>query len=314
MGPINSSNRFGGSAFAVGSNFRTEEQMRDFIGKTAFITGGASGIGLGLAQTFAEAGMKIALADIEGPALAAAVDGLKAEGAAAIGIECDVADRQSYTRAAERAFAAFGKVHLLCNNAGVARTGPIWEIAESDWEWTIGVNLMGMIHGLQIFVPHMKAHGEASHIVSTSSMAGMRASVAGGPYTATKYAMVGLSEQLAKELDGGKIGVSVFCPNNIRSNMPNNGRNRPTRFGGAIDAKADPHAAAHVATMMDRNRGGMDPREAGQRVKIGIENDQLFIFSHANEKPVIEDRFRRILAAMDATAALGPQGSLRQKQ
>ncbi|HEX4111446.1 MAG TPA: SDR family NAD(P)-dependent oxidoreductase [Stellaceae bacterium] len=284
--------------------------MRDFRGKTAFITGGASGIGLGLARTFADAGMKIALADIEGPTLGAAVDDLKAGGTSVIGIECDVADRQSYSRAAARAFSAFGKIHLLCNNAGVARTGPIWEIAESDWDWTIGVNLMGMIHGLQIFVPHMKGHGEPSHIVSTSSMAGMRASVAGGPYTATKYAMVGLSELLAKDLAGSNIGVSVFCPNNIRSNMPNNGRNRPTRFGGPIDAKADPHAAEHVATMMDRNRAGMDPREAGLRVKHGIETDQLFIFSHADEKAVIEDRFRRILSAMDAAAALGPQGAL----
>jgi NAD(P)-dependent dehydrogenase (short-subunit alcohol dehydrogenase family) len=284
--------------------------MRDFRGKTAFITGGASGIGLGLAQTFAAAGMNIVLADIEEPILAAAVDNLKEQQARVVGVACDVAEPQSYARAAERAFASFGKIHLLCNNAGVARTGPIWEIAETDWEWTIGVNLMGMIHGLQIFVPHMKAHGEPSHIVSTSSMAGMRSSVAGGPYTATKYAMVGLSEQLAKELAGGNIGVSVFCPNNIRSNMPNNGRNRPARFGGAIDAKTDPRAAEHVSTMMDRNRGGMDPREAGLRVKHGIENDQLFIFSHADEKPVIEDRFDRILAAMDAAAALGPQGSL----
>ncbi len=167
--------------------------MRDFKGKTAFITGGASGIGLGFAQIFADAGMNIVIADIEAPAIGAAVGALNARGAQAIGVECDVGDRQSYARAAERAFSAFGKVHLLCNNAGVARTGHTWEIAESDWEWTIGVNLMGTIHGLQIFVPHMKAHGEPSHIVSTSSMAGMRSSVAGGPYTATKYAIVGLS-------------------------------------------------------------------------------------------------------------------------
>jgi NAD(P)-dependent dehydrogenase (short-subunit alcohol dehydrogenase family) len=284
--------------------------MRDFKGKTAFITGGASGIGLGLAQTFADAGMNIVIADVEAPALGAAVAALNARGAQAIGVECDVADRQSYARAADRAFSAFGKVHLLCNNAGVARTGNSWEIAESDWDWTIGVNLMGMIHGLQIFVPHMKGHGEASHIVTTSSMAGMRASVAGGPYTATKYALVGLSEQLAKELADTNIGVSVFCPNNIRSNMPNNGRNRPSRFGGPIDAKTDVHAAEHIAVMQDRNRAGMDPREAGLRVKKGIENDQLFIFSHATERTVLEERFARILGDMDAAAALGPQGAL----
>ena len=284
--------------------------MRDFKGKTAFITGGASGIGLGLAQTFADAGMNIVIADIEASALRAAVGNLNARGAQALGVECDVADRQSYARAADRAFSAFGKVHLLCNNAGVARTGPTWEIAESDWEWTIGVNLMGMIHGLQCFVPHMKAHGEPSHIVSTSSMAGMRASIAGGPYTATKYAIVGLSEQLARELADTNIGISVFCPNNIRSNMPNNGRNRPARFGGPIDAKLDVRAAEHIATMQERNRAGMDPREAGLRVKRGIENGQLFIFSHSTERTVLEERFQRILGDMDFATALGPQGSL----
>jgi NAD(P)-dependent dehydrogenase (short-subunit alcohol dehydrogenase family) len=284
--------------------------MRDFKGKTAFITGGASGIGLGLAQTFADAGMNIVIADIEARALATAVSALNARGAQALGVECDVADRQSYVRAADRAFSAFGKVHLLCNNAGVARTGPTWEIAESDWEWTIGVNLMGMIHGLQCFVAHMKAHGEPSHIVSTSSMAGMRASIAGGPYTATKYALVGLSEQLARELADTNIGISVFCPNNIRSNMPNNGRNRPARFGGPIDAKVDVRAADHIATMQERNRAGMDPREAGLRVKNGIENGQLFIFSHATERAVLEERFQRILGDMDAGAVLGPEGSL----
>jgi len=284
--------------------------MRDFKGKTAFITGGASGIGLGLAQTFAEAGMNIVLADIEAPALRAAVGTLNARGAQALGVECDVADPQSYAHAADRAFSAFGKVHLLCNNAGVARTGPTWEIADSDWQWTIGVNLMGAIHGLKSFVPHMKAHGEPSHIVSTSSMAGMRASIAGGPYTATKYALVGLCEHLARELADTNIGVSVFCPNNIRSNMPNNGRNRPARFGGPIDAKLDARAAEHIATMQERNRAGMDPREAGLRVKKGIENGQLFIFSHASERTVLEERFQRILQDMDAGAALGAPGSL----
>jgi len=288
--------------------------MRDFKGKTAFITGGASGIGFGMAQVFGEAGMKIALADVEAPVLAAAIGKLQDAGVEARGFECDVSDPASYRRAADGALAAFGKVHILCNNAGVARTGASWEIASRDWEWTIAVNLMGMIYGLQIFVPHMKAHGEASHIVSTSSMAGMRSSIAGAPYTSTKFAMVGLSEVLAKELEGTKIGVSVFCPNNIRSNMPRNGRNRPARFGGAIDENSDPHAAAHIRDMGKRNEGGMDPREAGLRVLKGIENDQLYIFSHADERGVIEQRFKRILRDMDAAAALGPQGALLAKR
>ena len=277
--------------------------MRDFAGKTAFITGGASGIGLGLARVFAEAGANIAIADIEGPVLNGAVDQLKAEGANVIGVECDVADRAAMDRAAERTVAAFGKVHLLFNNAGVARTGHIWQIAESDWEWTIGVNLMGMIHGLQIFVPHMKAHGEPSHIVSTSSMAGLRPSIAGGPYTATKYAMVGLSEVLANELAGSNIGVSVFCPFQIRTNMPRNGRNRPARFGGPIDAKTDPHAAQHIADMAARSQNALDPKEAARRVKQGIENDQLFILSDAKDRAPVEERFARIRAAFEAAAA-----------
>jgi NAD(P)-dependent dehydrogenase (short-subunit alcohol dehydrogenase family) len=186
--------------------------MNEFKGKTAFVTGGASGIGLALCRAFGQRGMNVAIADVEVAACAEAVEMLRSEGVSAIGATCDVSDRESLANAAAKAFSEFGKVHILCNNAGVSRAGPIEQVAASDWDWVIGVNLRGLIHGLQIFLPHMKAHGEDGHIVNTASMNGVAGAALAGPYCATKFAAVGISEVLAAELAGGPIGVSVLCP------------------------------------------------------------------------------------------------------
>ena len=167
--------------------------MKDFAGKTAFITGGAGGIGFAMARAFGRRGMKVAIADVEADTCAKAVETLRAEGITAIGIPCDVADREQYAQAAERTFAEFGEVHVLCNNAGVSRAGPIETIASSDWDWVIGVNLKGLVHGLQLFLPQMRAHGEDSHIVNTASVNGVVGSALAGPYSATKFAVVGIS-------------------------------------------------------------------------------------------------------------------------
>ena len=174
--------------------------MRDFKGRTAFVTGGASGIGLGLARAFLGLGMNVMLADIEAASLDRALVELGSHGDAVRGLVVDVADRQALEQAAAAAIAAFGRVHVLCNNAGVAVGGPQEKIAPADWNWILGVNLMGVVHGIQAFLPHIKAHGEGGHIVNTASMAGLASGMGFSPYTVSKYAVVALSEGLAAEL------------------------------------------------------------------------------------------------------------------
>jgi NAD(P)-dependent dehydrogenase (short-subunit alcohol dehydrogenase family) len=213
--------------------------MDQFKGKTAFVTGGASGIGLALCRAFGARGMNIALVDIEAAACAEAVEALRRDGIKAIGMTCDVSNRDALAEAAAKTFSGFGKVHILCNNAGVSRAGPIESIASSDWDWVIGVNLKGLIHGLQVFLPHMKSHGEPGHIVNTASINGVVGTPLAGPYSATKFATVGISEVLAAELAETPIGVSVLCPSWVKTRMLDNGRNRPAQFGGPIALDTD---------------------------------------------------------------------------
>ena len=179
------------------------KRMRDFAGKTAFITGGAGGIGLAMARAFGRRGMKVSIADVEAETCAKAVETLATRGHHRDRQRLRrVSDRDSLAEAAAKTFAELGKVHVLCNNAGVSRAGPIETIAPSDWDWVIGVNLKGLVHGLQLFLPHMKAHGEEGHIVNTASVNGVAGAPLAGPYSATKFAVVGMSEVLAAELGG----------------------------------------------------------------------------------------------------------------
>ena len=164
--------------------------MRELAGKTAFVTGGASGIGLALGRAFAEAGMKVMLADIETDALSAAVNSLHNFGPDVRGVVCDVTDPGSVERAADASYEAFGQVHVVCNNAGVAGGGGIDDIPLDDWRWVLDVNLMGVLHGIRTFLPHIRAHGEGGHIVNTASMAGMVSGLGFGPYSASKFAVV----------------------------------------------------------------------------------------------------------------------------
>src|SRR5215472_11781310 len=206
--------------------------MRELVDKAAFVTGGASGIGLALGRAFAEAGCKVMLADIEEAALDAAVASLEGSGPEIQGVVCDVADPASVEAAAEATFSAFGKVHILCNNAGVGARGGIDHIALDNWRWVIDVNLMGVVNGVCAFLPHMRAHGEGGHIVNTASIAGMINRFHGfHPYAATKFAVVGMSEGLAVELKPFGIGVSVLCPGVVRTNILESARNRPERYG-----------------------------------------------------------------------------------
>ncbi len=181
--------------------------MKDLAGKTAFVTGGASGIGLSMARAFGAAGMNVMLGDINEDDLATAVAELKERQIKAAGVRCDVAERKSVERAAEETVATYGKVHVVCNNAGVGAGGPIGTLKPGDWDWTIAVNLMGVVYGTEAFLPHIRAHGEGGHLVNTASMAGMISIPGMEPYTASKYAVVGMSEgwhaQLAPDSIGG---------------------------------------------------------------------------------------------------------------
>src|ERR1700744_2477179 len=181
--------------------------MRDCRGRSAFVTGGASGIGLSLGRAFAQAGMNVMLADIESDALAAALESLHAFAPKVRGVVCDVADPLSVERAAAAAYEAFGNIHVVCNNAGVAGGSGIDDISLDTWRWVLDVNLMGVVHGIRTFVPHMRAHGEGGHIVNTASMAGIASGLGFSPYAASKFAVVSMSEGLALQVAASGIGV-----------------------------------------------------------------------------------------------------------
>ena len=195
--------------------------MREFAGKTAFVTGGAAGIGLALGRAFAQSGMKVMLADIETDALQAAVKGLQEISPDIRGTICDVADAASVERAAQAAFDAFGNVHVVCNNAGVAAGGGIDHISLDNWRWVIDVNVMGVLHGIKSFLPHIRAHGEGGHIVNTASMAGMEGGLGFSPYAASKFAVRVLAEGLRQEVKPYNIRTTVISPGAVATELPN---------------------------------------------------------------------------------------------
>ncbi|WP_342722616.1 SDR family NAD(P)-dependent oxidoreductase [Bradyrhizobium sp. B097] len=277
--------------------------MRELAGRAAFVTGGASGIGLAMATAFAREGMKVMLADIETGALDKAIDALRVGGADVHGVVCDVADPASVDRAAQASFRAFGNVHVVCNNAGVAGGGGIDQISVDDWRWVIDVNLMGVVHGIRSFLPHIRAHGEGGHIVNTASMAGMNAGLGVSPYSATKFAVVSLSEGLSAQLKPLGIGVSVLCPSYVRTRIGESGRNRPERYGPRRQLDPASPMAAVVAEIARRLEAGLDPASVAARVVRAIHDDQLYVFTHPGMRAEVEDRFAAILAAMDAVSA-----------
>ena len=273
--------------------------MRELAGKTAFVTGGAAGIGLALGRAFAQAGMKVMLADIETDALQAAVKSLQEISPDISGTICDVADAASVERAAQASFDAFGHVHVVCNNAGVAAGGGIDHISLDNWRWVIDVNLMGVLHGIKSFLPHIRAHGEGGHIVNTASMAGMQGGVGFSPYGASKFAVVGMSEGLSLQLKPHGIGVSVLCPSYVRTRIGESGRNRPARYGQSQPLDPASPAAALVAEIARNIDAGLEPDAVAARVLAAIRDDELYIFTHPGMRAEVEGRFGAILAAMD---------------
>jgi NAD(P)-dependent dehydrogenase (short-subunit alcohol dehydrogenase family) len=273
--------------------------MRELAGKTAFVTGGASGIGLALGRAFAQAGMNVMLADIEADALAAAVKSLENVRPGVRGVICDVADPSSVERAAKASYEAFGNVHVVCNNAGVAAGGGIDNISLDNWRWVLDVNLMGVLHGVRSFLPHIRGHGEGGHFVNTASMAGMQSGLGFSPYGASKFAVVSMSEGLAAQVRPLGIGVSVLCPSFVRTLIGESGRNRQQRYGPTPSLDPNSPAAAIVAEIASRLQAGLDPAAVAERVLDAVRNDELYVFTHPNMRGEVDQRFAAIQAAMD---------------
>lgn len=273
--------------------------MRELAGKTVFVTGGAGGIGFALGRAFAQAGMNVMLADIEADALENALKNLHEFGASIRGVICDVADPTSVERATRASFEAFGNVHVVCNNAGVAAGGGIDNISLDNWRWVLDVNLMGVLHGIRSFLPHIRAHGEGGHFVNTASMAGINAGLGFSPYSASKFAVVSMSEGLAMQLRPHGIGVSVLCPSYVRTGIGESGRNRPERYGEAPALDPGSPAAALVADIGKRLEAGLDPADVAARVLAAIRANELYVFTHPGMRAEVEQRFAAILAAMD---------------
>lgn len=273
--------------------------MRDLAGKTAFVTGGANGIGLALGRAFAQAGMNVMLADIEAPALAIAVDSLRTSAPNVRSVVCDVSDAASVERAAQAAFQAFGKVHVVCNNAGVAAGGGSLD----TWRWILDVNVMGVLHGVQTFLPHIQAHGEGGHIVNTASMAGLQSNLGFNAYATSKYAVVAMSEGLAKQLASSNIGVTVLCPGFVRTEIGNASRNRPQRYGPSQVLDPASPGGMIVAEIARRLQAGLDPAEVAAQTLDAIRANRLYVFTHPEMRDEVDERFAAITAALDEAEA-----------
>ena len=278
--------------------------LHDLTGKVAFITGGSSGIGLGIARACSEAGMKVIITYRTPKHYQQAKTYFQDDNAGFHAISVDVTDRDGMARAADEAEKVFGKVHLLVNNAGVGG-GAVTQATFNDWDFAVGVNILGVANGVQIFVPRMIAHGEPAHVVSTSSMSGLFIGGTATVYTTTKYAVVGMMESLRAELVPHKIGVSAFCPGVVQSDIRDFNRNRPENLknSAAEEKQRNQERQKMMARMRSRmtkeqlaamqkrySNGAMDPLVCGRKVLRGVRRNDLFIITHPEYGQGIEDR------------------------
>ncbi len=266
--------------------------MQNLSGKTAFVTGGASGIGLGIAKALKKAGMNVVVADIRQDHLDQAIGELGADDVLAV--KLDVTDREAFARAADAAEERFGKIHLLVNNAGVAAVGPAELAAFGDWDWTMSVNLGGVINGVVTILPRILAHGEGGHIVSTASMSGLVPHPGATIYASSKAAVIAMMESMRGELEPKGVICSAFCPGAVQSNIARSQETRPAEFADTGYAESDKR----------RQQGNnydhiyMTGDEVGERVRAGIENDELYILTHKEFLPGVKARAAAMVAAV----------------
>ncbi len=268
----------------------------DFTGKTAFITGGASGIGLAIAKSFAAKGAKVMLADINAEALDTAAANLSAAGADVGTVLCDVGVEADVRAAAEATIERFGKVHIVVNNAGVGIGGKAGETPIDDWKWIVDINLMGVVYGVEVFTPLIKSHGEGGYFVNTASMAGHVSSPAMAPYHATKFAVVGYTEALKGDLARHNIGVSVLCPAWVRTSIYKSHLNSPTEKANASDD-------AGFSVMKDVVESGIAPQLVGDWTVECVEAGRFYIFTHPSMEQYIGMRHEQIRTDYAACAA-----------
>lgn len=282
--------------------------MKEFKGKVAVITGAASGIGRGLAEHCVREGMKTVLADVDESNLAKAEAELKTPGGTVLGVKTDVSKRADVEHLARRTLEAFGQVHLLFNNAGVAAGGPVWEATWNDWEWVIGVNLWGVINGVKVFTPLMLAQKTECHIVNTASAAGLVVGGGSAPYAATKHAVVALSESLCLALQKSAplIKVSVLCPGLVRTDIANVERHRPASLRNQ-PLDLTPEMQMRLNMLKAAIEAGMPPLQVADLVFEAIKNERFYIVTHPEWMEVVRMRTDDLLRAenpRDPTEAL----------
>ena len=269
--------------------------MKEFKGKVAVITGAASGIGLALAERCVQEGMRVVLADVEDEALTKTEASMKGAGATVLAVRTDVSQARDIEALARKTLEAFGAVHLLCNNAGVATEAAVWETTLAEWGWVMGVNLWSVIHAARVFIPIMLKQDTECHIVNTASMAGLISGPGVGAYKVTKHGVVTLSETLYHELAerGAKVRVSVLCPGIVNTRIMESGRNRPTHL-----PKAEPHdpaAGARWETLRHLVPAGMPPGQVANAIFAALRNDQFYILTHPEVKEAVRTRMEDIL-------------------
>ncbi len=266
--------------------------MQEFQGKTAVVTGAASGIGAALARRLAEEGMNLVLADVEEPALSEVGRSLEESGLEILARKTDVSRYEDVEALAEAAYDRFGAVHLLCNNAGVGMGGPLWECTLDDWRWVLGVNLWGVIHGIKAFVPRMVAQQDESHVLNTASVAGLISSPQLGIYSTSKFGVVALSEALFFDLrlaGHTKVGVSVLCPGFVRTRIAEASRNRPAELSETT--AMDPTSTEVARRVLE---SGMDPSQVAEIVLEAIREGRFYILTHQWAEGLVKMRAESI--------------------
>lgn len=274
--------------------------MKDLRGKTAFITGGASGMGLAMAEAFGREGMNVMLADIEADVALKKVEELRAKQIKAECVQVDVTSRDSLRNGALATIAKFGKVHLVANNAGIGAGGPFGGVPEGDWDWVIDVNLKGVVYGMEVFAPLIESHGEGGHFVNTASMAGWLGVPNMEPYCASKFAVVAMSEGWAMQLNPKNIGVSILCPGFVQTRIHESERNKPARYGSAENVQLGLGDSREQAAAMVNS--GIPVEPVANRVVEAIRDNDLYVFTHVEYRPLVEMRMTQALAAFDKSA------------